>query len=506
MVTLRTVDAVWLRVDCEDHVARELNDYFTFETPGAQYMRRQARFRKWDGRIRLFKLKTRTIYHGLLPRVLEFCEQRGYEVDNQVAVDRPLMRGQDDRDLLLPFFDHLKLPFAPTDYQHTALREMLDMTRGIVLSPTGSGKSFIIYLLYKALGKKTLIVVPTVGLVSQMAKDFKEYGFDLSKMHTIQAGRAKEDPKARLFVSTWQSVYQMPPEYFDQFECIIVDEVHGAKAKSLTYLLEKAENTYYRFGLTGTLDDTQAHRLILEGHFGAPVRVATTTELIKKNKLAPLRVNMVLLKYPEAACKLVRKAYSQYQDEIEYIVMDRARMKFCCHLAKHLKGNALFLFNFVEKHGKPLYDAIQAFCPDKTVHYVSGEVEGELREDIREAVEEGHDQIIVASYGTFSTGINIRNLRHLVLASPSKSKIRVLQSIGRTLRMHEDKSHATLWDLCDDLRYKSHVNYAMKHGEQRAEYYSAERFPITIKEISLASFSTSPDVLASPPRNEDSDD
>lgn len=485
-MVLHALNDVWVRVECDEGIAQELSDYFTFETPQSQYMQRQARYRRWDGKIRLFKLKGRTIYRGLVPRIIAFAEQRGYEVENRVPTVDPLWK---DPDELNAFIDALNLPDAPRDYQLAAVRALLDTERGIILSPTGSGKSLIIYLMTLLTGAKTLIVVPTIGLVSQMVKDFAHYGFDINQIHSIQGGTEK-DADAKVYVSTWQSIYKMDSGYFEQFECIIVDEVHGAKAKSLSHLLEKAYRTPYRFGFTGTLDDTQANRLILEGLFGAVTATTTTRELQKQGHLAPIKVNLVFLQYPQQSRKNLQRV--SYQEEIDALMDDKARMEFIVQLVKRTKGNTLVLFNFVEKQGIPLYDRLVKAIPGKTIHYVAGSVDSEDRAAIQTEVKMTDDnQVIVASYGTYSTGINIPNLRHLVFAHPSKSKIRVLQSIGRTLRIHESKDRATLWDVVDDLRIGKHVNFAMKHGQERALYYSSERFPIVYQQINLDALSRS---------------
>lgn len=496
MVDIYPLDDVWVRIDAPDAVLRELSDYFTFETPGAQYMRRKSQYRKWDGRIRLFKLKTRTLYRGLTARIEEFCEQRNYACTNHVPAPEALFEGA----ALDEWLQSMQLPLSVRDYQYAALRNMLDNERAIILSSTGSGKSYIIYLITQLLNVRTLLVVPTVGLVSQMAQDFKEYGFDPRNFHTIKAGSAKDDESASLYISTWQSIYQQPSEYFQQFDCIIVDEVHQAKAKSLSHLLEQATTTKYRFGFTGTLDDTEAHQLILEGLFGSVTRVATTKDLIKQKHLTPLRVRGVVLHYPDAVRKQLRGI--AYPDEVDYIISDRARLSFVAQLAASLSGNVLVLFNFVEKHGEPLYERIRDVAKSKDVHFIAGRVDGDEREGIRQQLIHTDDhQVLVGSYGTFSTGQNVPNLRHIVFASPSKSKIRVLQSIGRGLRLHASKNVVTLWDLWDDLRHGKHVNYAMRHAEQRVEYYTKEQFPIVMSEISLERFAASTGALASSPDN-----
>ena len=469
------VNDVWIRIDCDDHIAHELSDYFSYEIPGAKFMPAFKK-RHWTGKINLFKLRGHLIYRGLLPRVLEFAQQRSYPVTNDVPhTPSDLVHGA------LEALVH-ELPLTPRVYQLQAIEAMLRDKRGIVLSPTGSGKSLIIYLLMRMLDEPTLIVVPTTGLVAQMVSDFASYGMDVAEVQTIQGGRSK-DVTAKVVVSTWQSIYDLPQNYFGQFRCVIVDEVHLAKAKSLTGLLEKCTQSPYRFGFTGTLDDTQAHRLILEGLFGSVTKVTTTKDLVASKDLTPLRVKMCVLTYPPDVCKDFRK--SLYQDELEFLVTHPTRLEIVSQMAANAKGNVLVLFNFVEKHGKPLYQRIQELAPDRGVHFVSGEVVADERERIRQWVTNGEQQIIVASYGTMATGVNIPNLHMIIFASPSKSKIRVLQSIGRSLRLHATKSYATLIDFVDDLRIGASVNHTFRHAEQRVQYYSAEQFPYTMLEMGL---------------------
>ena len=367
-MTLVPVDDVWIRIECDEHVARELSDYFSFDIPAAKFMP-QFKKRYWAGKIRLFKLRGHLIYRGLLPRVLEFADQRGYPVTNQVPANPHMVHGA-----LEALVD--TLPLTPRVYQLDAVLSMMRNKRGIILSPTGSGKSLIIYLLMRVLDEPTLIVVPTTGLVSQMVSDFATYGMDVATVQTIQAGRTK-DVTAPVVVSTWQSIYDMPKSYFEQFRCVIVDEVHLAKAKSLTGLLEKCTVSPYRFGFTGTLDDTQAHRLILEGLFGSVAKVTTTKELVENKQLTPLKVKLCVLKYPETTCRDMRKAL--YQDEVEFLVTHPVRLEIVSRMAARAKGNVLVLFNFVDKHGKPLYQRIQELAPERDVHFVSGEVDADDR-------------------------------------------------------------------------------------------------------------------------------
>ena len=475
-MTIVPVDDVWIRVDCEDYVAQELSDFFTFDIPGAQYMP-AYRKKNWSGKIRLFKLRGHLLYRGLLTRLLTFATQQGYQVTNMVPIAEPLYP-----DTLDAWVSAQPLPIVPRAYQITAVRTLLDTHRGIVLSPTGSGKSLIIHLLTQALNVPTLIVVPTTGLVAQLSADLISYGVDPSRIQTIQAGRSKAR-QAPIVISTWQSIYELPPDYFADYPCVMVDEVHLAKSTSLVGLMSKCLTTPYRFGFTGTLDDTHAHRLILEGLFGDVTRVTTTHALVSQQQLAPLRVKMCVIKYPASVCKELRHA--EYPDEVDYLVTSPQRLDIIARTAIATKGNVLVLFNFVEKHGVPLFERIQHLVVGRDVHFVSGGVDSDERERIRLYVEQGENQIIVASYGTFSTGVNIPNLSTLIFASPAKSKIRVLQSIGRTLRLSKGKTHATLLDFVDDLRTGTSVNHVFRHAEQRVQYYAAERFPYTLHEYDV---------------------
>jgi len=351
----------------------------------------------------------------------------------------------------------------------------------LMLSPTASGKSFIIYLLVRYYHARTLIIVPTTSLVSQLASDFADYGFLSDRfVHRIFAGQDKQTDKP-ITISTWQSLYKMPKEYFQQFDVVIGDEAHLFKAKSLTSILSMLDNCKYRFGFTGTLDGTQTHKLVLEGLFGAVRQVTTTATLIDQKHLSSFHIKAIVLKYPDEIKKLISKY--DYQAEMDWLVRNDARNKFIKNLALSLNGNTLLLFQYVDKHGKVLNEMLKD--SDRKVFFVHGGVDGEEREEIRRIVESETSSIIVASYGTFSTGVNIRNLHNIIFASPSKSKIRNLQSIGRGLRKSNSKETATLYDIADDLTWKSKKNFTILHFVERIKIYSEEQFEYKIYPVNL---------------------
>ena len=355
-----------------------------------------------------------------------------------------------------------------------------------MLSPTASGKSLIIYLLAAYLNKKTLIVVPTISLVQQMAGDFKSYGYQ-GDPHMITAGVEKETDNP-ITISTWQSIHKMPKKWFEQFDLVIGDEAHLFKSKSLTSIMTKTVGTEYKFGFTGTLDGTVTHKLVLEGLFGAVEKVITTDELIKKGTLAEFNVKCLELQYPDEIKKLHAK--DKYQDEVDFLVRNESRNRFLKNLAISLQGNTLLLYQFVEKHGKPLFleikNAIDSSVEkDRPVFFVSGEVDGDAREEIRALVEQNDNAIIVASFGTFSTGVNIKRLHNIIFSSPSKSRIRVLQSIGRGLRKGDNKESATLFDIADNLQWKSKLNFTLQHFAERIKMYNEEKFKYKIYKVAL---------------------
>ena len=482
-------DEVYFVVKTDQGMSRQLSDFFTFDVPGAKFMP-QYKNKYWDGKIRLYSQVNGQIYVGLLPYVKEFAKRNDLnisytgDINNENDISRndiqtfikrvsPRSKGQS---------------INVRDYQIDAVHHAIRTNRSLLLSPTASGKSLIIYLItswYLSMinTKKILILVPTTSLVEQMYADFVDYGYDENKMQKIYQGHTKQITKP-VTISTWQSLYKMPKKWFEQFSCILGDEVHNFKSKSLTGIMNKMYQCKYRHGFTGTLDGTQTHRLILEGLFGSVKKVTTTKDLMDNKTLAKLNIKCLVLKYPEADCKYMKDL--NYQDEVDLIVRDGRRNKFITDLTKHLKGNTLVLFQYVEKHGDILYNDIKdALDNNRKVFYVYGGTDTQTREDIRGITELENDAVIVASYGTFSTGINIRNLHNIVFSSPSKSRIRVLQSIGRSLRKNENKEVATLYDISDDFTYKNNQNFTLRHFMERINIYNEEQFDYEIKKIPI---------------------
>ena len=475
---------MYLHVQAELHIYYELADQFTFEVPGAKFSPAYKK-KYWDGKIRLFNTQKGEIYVGLLDKIVQFCKDHKYtyefveskyyglpfEVNEMIS--KPGVK-----DYMNVICNH-----KPRDYQIEGVYDALRYNRKLLISPTASGKSLMIYAIVRYFVEKKkaiLIVVPTTSLVEQMYKDFAEYGWDVgSYCHKIYAGKERQTD-SQVIITTWQSIYKLPRKYFERFDTVVGDEAHQFKSKSLVSIMSKLADAKYRYGFTGTLDGSQTHKWVLEGLFGPSYKIIKTDELMKKGHLAKLDINVLLLKHPP-------QKFEIFEDEVQYIITHERRNKFIRNLALDLKGNTLILYARVEGHGLPLYELINNSntIENRQVFFIHGGVDTEDREKVREITEQENNAIIVASYGTFSTGINIKNLHNVIFASPSKSRIRNLQSIGRVLRKGEQKTRATLYDIADDISYKSRKNYTLNHLIERIKVYNEENFNYDIVNIPL---------------------
>jgi len=493
MIKVSKKNEVYAKVECERHILQELSDFFTFFVPGHQFTP-AFRNKIWDGKIRLLDLRTNQIYLGLINYIKDFAESREYEIEfDGVGIEDEFSMYHAKK-----FMSSLKLQsngksIEARDYQLDALCHAMQARRSLLLSPTASGKSLIIYMLFRQLldyqKLKGLIIVPTTSLVEQLYSDFADYssenGFKVdANVHRIYQGKDKNSNKS-LTISTWQSLYNLPKEYFEQFDYVIGDEAHLFKAQSLATIMTSCINTKYRIGLTGTLDGTKTHKLVLEGLFGPVKKVITTKELIDNKQLATFEIKCLVLKHAEEDSKNLKD--KTYADEIQYLISCDKRNRFIKNLAVSMGTNTLVLYQMVAKHGQILYDMIRNTenIGERKVFFVHGGTETEDRENIRKIMEVENDAIVVASFGTFSTGINIRNLHNIIFASPSKSRVRNLQSIGRGLRKMDGKEVATLYDIADDLRVGKHINFTLQHFIERVKIYTEEKFPFKTYNIGL---------------------
>ena len=483
-ITVEKLNEVYLKIEADADIRRELSDYFSFEVPGYKFTP-QYRNRVWDGKIRLYSYATGQMYVGLYPYLKDWCSKKNVQIteNNEIVTNNSVTAAECQA--LLDTYD---MSITPRDYQFDAFQYALQYDRGLILSPTASGKSLISYMLVRhylsMINNNILIIVPTTSLVEQLYKDFKDYGYDVENNVSRKYHGYDIDENKRIIISTWQSLYKLPKSFFSQFGAVIGDEAHLFKAVSLTKIMTKLVDCKYRIGMTGTLDDSKTHKLVLQGLFGHVNKVTSTKQLIDKKQLADLKVYCLILNYTDEDKKT--NSGVKYHEELEWLVLNEQRNKYLRNLAAGLQGNTLCLFQLVEKHGKQLYELIKnKVGEDRKVFFVYGGVDAQQREKIREITEKSDNAIIVASYGTFSTGINIRNLHNIIFSSPSKSRIRNLQSIGRGLRLGDNKAQATLYDIADDLTYRDKKNYTLTHFQQRINIYNEEGFNYEIHNVNL---------------------
>ena len=492
-ITIEPINSVHMKVVADSGTLMELAESFSFRPEGYQFVPAYKN-RVWDGIIRLFQPMRPVLYVGLYPHLKKFCDDRGYFLS---APDHIGLDEEFDDDYPIQLAEEINCKFKPRDYQCDYVLNALRKRRSLSLSPTSSGKSLIIYLIqqhyFQAFGHRTLIIVPTISLVHQMKGDFIDYGCDENDIYTIQGGVDK-NTSSPIVISTWQSLVKLKKDWFDQFSVVLGDEAHTFQAKSLTKIMESLTDCEYRHGFTGTLksSESKTHRLVLEGCFGEVKRFVNTKELMDKGTVADFKVKAIVLSHNNETRKKFKDALKnldgtkKWPAEREFIVNHEKRNNFIKNLVHSLEGqNNLILFDLVEKHGKVLEPLLRK--EGRQLHFIYGGTKGTEREEIRHLVENDkekrHD--ILASYGVFSTGVNLKRLDNVIFATGSKSEIKVLQSIGRTLRKADDSTEAVLYDITDDLSVGSFENYTLKHFKKRIDIYGSEEFPFKIYTIEI---------------------
>ena len=481
--TISKKNEIEIHLDADPHLIREVSEAFSFEVEGASF---SPAYRKkyWDGRIRLLSTATQCLPAGLVYQLCRWLDNHGYKWEFEHSKYYGVPYEEDPKIVYegVEWFMGNISSVKPRQYQVDTVYQALKEYRKTIVSPTGSGKSLMIYSISRYMettGRRVLIIVPSKGLVEQMAGDFIDYGWSTDNIHKIYQGHSL-DTTTPVTISTWQSIYGLEKKWYRQFDCIIGDECHQYKAKCLQSIMKKCPDAKWRYGFTGTLDGKQVHKLMLEGLFGPVYRTTSSADLMDKGFLAKLSVEVMILRHEP-------RNFTNYNEEIEYLGDLVLRNQFVSKLANTLPGNVLVLFTRVEGHGIPLHSMIQDES-SRPVHLIYGDTKVEERERIRKLAEVSNNNIILGSYGTMSTGVNIRNLHHVIFASPSKSRIRVLQSIGRGLRKAKGKDSCMLYDIADDFRKQGgRNNFTLNHLAERIKFYVDEDFEYRVSEFHLNS-------------------
>ena len=445
---------------------RAVKDHFSYYAKNYKFMPRY-KAGLWDGKIPLFSTGNQTLPFGLTLKLLKYHKQEWNDIPYNISPDvKALFTGikpEYNKDLL----------FSPYDYQDDCISTCLSASKGIIRSATASGKSVMISyvmreLWEKGLVKNGIIIVPSISLVTQFYNDMDDYGIDMSLI-----GRVGEDWKEwdkPMVISTWQSL-QNVPHHMERMDGVVVDEVHGAKADVLCGLLKQAPNARFRYGFTGTMPSPLLEQNQVLSYLGPILREYGSVELAKLGYVAKCLINRVHIDYSE-------KPKGTYNDIKDHCFNNTFRLGVIKNIIKKTKGNILLLVSKVEDEGEALKQ-ILINDPEFSGHeieFLSGKDSGDDREQWRKYMDTSKNTVLIATYGIFQQGINMKSLSNLILVSPSKSKIRVLQSIGRTLRLHTDKKNgALIWDICDNVKYLD------KHADIRLKHYSMEGFDVVDK-------------------------
>jgi len=501
IIELNLKDNVYFNVRCGTDQAYELKGFFSCYTPNYKF-NPKYKAKMWDGKITFFNIYDRLLPIGLLPKLKEFCKNHDYTLTYNFSMKE--LRNNITQEDLIPFYDTLFSDgkIYPHDYQQEAIYKTLSKKRGVLEACTSFGKSIVLYTILRYImndvDNKILIIVPTINLVNQLYSDMQDYGWEDIHNHVSRLyGDSKDcDLSKKILISTWQSIYKRHDNFFSQYEAVICDETHMCKSLSLTTILKKCVNATYRIGMTGTLPMDHADRYNIFGFIGPLIYQLKSHELITTGFLSDIKIVNMHIKYPiEEIKKIVNITYAE---EVKYLVQNEKRDGILKYIidSKYIKDedNILVLAQRIE-HIKKTVEYLKNLYPNRKILKISGETNPDERESIRKSIDNESGVILVATYGTFSTGISIKKLHHVIFLSFYRSRIKVLQSLGRGLRKHNTKSFVIIWDIVDDMRWKLKqrsntkneygMNYAYLHFLERLKFYDDQKFKYINKVVQL---------------------
>lgn len=494
ILNINKINEVELHLQCNISQRLELKEFTSFYAEGYKF-HPAYRAHIWNGKVSYYDIKNSTFPIGLLPELLKFCDRYQYKPKFNFDVNSLIPKNISDESLKLFYNELFKdSKYYPRDYQHDAIKSALNNARGIIQSPTGSGKSLIIYTIIRymiANSKKVILVVPNVSLVNQMYSDFVDYGWykafnHVEKLYSGQKPTFGKD----VLITTFQSLMNKPKNFFDIYSCIINDEAHSVKSVELQKISKKCSNANFRLGFTGTMPKNDADKYNIQGALGPVIFKYKTKELVDEGVLSKIKIANCFIQYPDEISELGRRR--NYNDEINLIEETVERNKAFDFVFNNIPDgqNTIILVNH-RKHLDSIADYIESNIDDKyTLYIIHGSIKPEDRENIRKTIDNSSNVILLATYQTVSTGVNIKRIHNVILGSSSKSEIRVLQTIGRGLRKHAQKDGVIIWDFIDDFSYENRngnitKNHVYNHWEQRYKYYIEQEFPCFKKIIKV---------------------
>jgi len=493
-------------IECTDIEFKQLQMSFRKRVKNWRF-NPQVKRKLWDGYITYIDSAGR-IPVGLWHELTEVCKEHGFAVNFE---NFDLFKSPYTKEEYLSwinatsFFDKSGNKIEPRDYQINSVWLILKYKLSISEIATSAGKTLIMYMVlaflrHKGLLNKMLIIVPNISLIIQTYEDFQDYSNnDASLNIQMISGQTDKELKSdtHVVIGTFQSLVKQGNQFFESFDVVCVDEAHFTQAKSVKETLAKCRNVVYRFGLSGTLEkDDFAERLTLQAFLG-PLINKVSAEFLFQNKYAtPVQVKVIKLNYldEDTRDKLqqIRKRRNSIDGakildiERKLVIESDIRLKYICDLVNKTTKNTLVLFHNVKAdYGKKIQERIIEISKDKDVFYVDGETDIEKREYYKQSLEHGENKVLIASFGTFSTGISVKNIHNIVFAESFKSDKIIRQSIGRGMRLHSTKEKTNIIDIVDDFSYNGDKNFLIRHMEKRLEIYETQGFPYKIYDVTI---------------------
>lgn len=486
----------------------------------------KVKAKKWDGYFNFYKNSMVPV--GLWREFIKVCEKYNYNYNKDFISDiiDTSIKLEDVQNFFNNYFGSNSY-MKPRDYQIEAVYKFVKYRRIIAEMATSSGKTFIIYMIYVYLKKlfadkgfnnfKFLMVVPSITLGTQAYDDFLEYfkgdgnGYMPRMLNISGENISHKNEKMEdydIAIGTFQSLVKKDVSFFRLFNTLMVDECHTANSKSVKGVLSKCINSHFKFGLSGTtgVNSKYAEGFTLQESIGPMLYKITPQQLIENNYAPKVNISIFRLNYLSYKNRkalnnaMKRKGVDKgriYKLEKDLVVSSKKRLNFLIEHTESLNNNTLILFSSVESgYGKIIYEALRNSSKDFDVMYVDGSVKGDIRDEYKRKMEFGVNKILVASFGTFSTGVSINNLHNIILAESYKSEKIVKQSIGRIMRNHESKNGVYVYDFVDDFRLVNYSldtpvleskaeNYLYKHGKERMKIYKSDGHPYKVKKIKL---------------------
>jgi superfamily II DNA or RNA helicase len=463
----------------------------------------------WDGYINFID-KFNRIPLGLWNKLNKVCQQYNFELEFEGVkhVKNSDFIEDDFREWVWNFFDGTRYGKGGDreirDYQIQACVDTISYYKSRSELATSAGKTIIMfivfaYLKHKGWADKHLIIVPNTSLVIQTQEGFVEYaeGTELEdhlKIQMMGGGRSKVKADVDVVIGTYQTLTNLDNEFYKDINCVCVDEAHHTNAKSIKDIIIKAYDSKYRYGLSGTMaDNDTAEAMTLDAYLGPIVNKISAKFLIHNSYATPIFVKTIILDYMEEEIKEklyeLRQRKGQEMDGAKLLDLERklaienkARFKYIADtIAKTTKNTLVLFLDVKNNYGKNIYHYLREVTDDKIIYYVDGGTPSDIREEYKAGMEKGNDKILVASFGTFSTGISINNIHHIFFVESYKSDRLVRQSIGRGMRLLDGKDKVYIWDFVDDYSYgndnRFRKNYLFKHGEARIKIYAQQGFP-----------------------------